>query len=221
MKKTICAEPEKRKIDWEAVESHYRCGVLSIREIGRQHGTSDTAIRKKARAEGWLRDLTGRVGELVRGALVRSPVRSLHARDGKVRTERELIETAAAIVVAVVREHRTQIASGQDIVQALMGQLMQAVGSRAALEAQATALSEEARQGQSHAALKQALSLASHAATLRDLSGALKNLIGLERQAFNVDAQAVPEAQAPVFELVGKKYELVRARLAERLGPAA
>ena len=220
MQKTTSAAPEKGRTDWEAVQSQYRTGVLSIREIARQHGTSDTAVRKKARAEGWLRDLTGRVGEQVRGALVRSPVRSLHARGSAVRTEREIVESAAAIVVAVVREHRTQIASGQDIVQALMDQLMQAVGGRAALEAKVDALSKDELQGQSRAALKQALSLASHAATVRDLSNAMKNLIGLERQAFSVDAQAVPEPQAPVLELVGKKYELVRARLAERLGPA-
>ena len=221
MQNTTSAASEKGRPDWEAIESHYRTGVLSIREIARQHGTSDTAVRKKARAEVWLRDLTGRVGEQVRGALVRSPVRSPHARVSAVRTEREIVEAAAAIVVAVVREHRRQIASGQGIVQALLDQLMQAVGSRAALEAAVDALSEDERQGQSRAALKQALSLASHAATLRDLSGAMKNLIGLERQAFNLDAQTVPEAQAPVLELVGVKYQLVRARLAERLGPAA
>ena len=98
---------------------------------------------------------------------------------------------------------------------------MQAIGSRATLEAEVDALGKDELQGQSRAALKQALSLANHAATLRDLSGALKNLVGLERQAFNLDAQTVPEAQAPVLELIGKRYELVRARLAERLGPAA
>lgn len=221
MHKHTNAEPEKGRTDWAAIQGQYRAGVLSIREIARQHGVTDTAIRKKARAEVWLRDLTGRVGEQVRCALVRSPVRSLHARDSKVRTEHQIIETAAATVVAVVREHRTQIASGQGIVQALMDQLMQAVGSRAALEVQVAALNENELLGQSRAALKQALSLASHAATVRDLSNAMKNLIGLERQAFNVDAQAVPEEQAPVLELVGKKYELVRARLAERLGPGA
>ena len=221
MKKTIRTEPEKAKTDWEAVENHYRTGVLSSREIGRQHGVTDTAIRKKARAEVWLRDLTGRVGEQVRGALVRSEVRSLHTREGQVQTERQIVESAAAVVVAVVRQHRRQIASGQDIVQSLLEQLMQAVGSRATLEAEVDALSKDELQGQSRAALKQALSLTSHAATVRDLSSAMKNLIGLERQAFSVDAQAVPEPQAPVLELVGKKYELVRARLAERLGPAA
>ena len=220
MKNTTSAEPEKGRADWEAIQNDYRTGVLSVREIARQHGTSDTAIRKKARAEVWLRDLTGRVGEQVRGALVRSPVRSLHARGSTVQTERQIVESAAAVVVAVVRQHRTQIASGQDIVQSLLEQLMQAVGSRATLEAEVDALSKDELQGQSRAALKQALSLASHAATVRDLSNAMKNLIGLERQAFNVDVQAVPEAQAPVLELVGQKYELVRARLAERLGSA-
>jgi hypothetical protein len=221
MQNTTSAEPEKGQPDWEAIQNHYRTGLLSIREIARQRGVTDTAIRKKARAEGWLRDLTGRVGEQVRGALVRSPVRTPHARGSTVRTEREIVETAAAIVVAVVREHRTQIASGQGIVQALMDQLMQAVGSRAALETEVDALSEEELQGQSRSALKQALSLASHAATLRDLSGAMKNLIGLERQAFNVDAQAVPEPVRHDIDAIDVKYRMLKAKMDERLGRVA
>lgn len=53
-------------LDWESIESEYRCGIKSIREIARDHGCSDKAIRKKASQEGWVRDLTARIRQKVR-----------------------------------------------------------------------------------------------------------------------------------------------------------
>lgn len=41
--------------DWEAIESAYRAGVLSLREIGAQYGVTEGAIRKRARKLEWVR----------------------------------------------------------------------------------------------------------------------------------------------------------------------
>jgi len=41
--------------DWEAIESAYRAGVMSLREIGAQYGVSEGAIRKKAKKLDWVR----------------------------------------------------------------------------------------------------------------------------------------------------------------------
>lgn len=38
----------RKAYDWEAIESLYRAGKLSIREIARQHGLTEAAIRKRA-----------------------------------------------------------------------------------------------------------------------------------------------------------------------------
>ncbi|EFM4225777.1 hypothetical protein IGC89_000205 [Escherichia coli] len=39
------------KPDWEAIETAYRAGVMSLREIASQHGISEGAIRKPLRFE--------------------------------------------------------------------------------------------------------------------------------------------------------------------------
>jgi hypothetical protein len=44
-----------KAIDWKSIERDFRAGVMSIREIAKWYGLSDTAIRKKAKAEGWER----------------------------------------------------------------------------------------------------------------------------------------------------------------------
>lgn len=41
--------------DWEAIESAYRAGVLSLREIGAQYGVTEGAIRKRAKKFDWVR----------------------------------------------------------------------------------------------------------------------------------------------------------------------
>lgn len=61
----------KPKIDWEAIEREYRAGQLSIREVARKHGVSDTAIRKEAKAKGWKRDLADKVRKAVREEVFR------------------------------------------------------------------------------------------------------------------------------------------------------
>ncbi len=44
-----------KTIDWQGVEKDYCAGVMGVREIARWYGISDTAVHKKARAEGWVR----------------------------------------------------------------------------------------------------------------------------------------------------------------------
>lgn len=43
------------KPDWEAIESAYRAGALSLREIGAQYGVTEGAIRKRAKKLDWVR----------------------------------------------------------------------------------------------------------------------------------------------------------------------
>lgn len=44
-----------KTIDWQGVEKDYCAGVMGVREIARWYGISDTAVHKKAKAEGWVR----------------------------------------------------------------------------------------------------------------------------------------------------------------------
>ncbi len=44
-----------KAIDWKSIERDYRAGVMSVREIAKWYGLSDTAIHKKAKADGWTR----------------------------------------------------------------------------------------------------------------------------------------------------------------------
>lgn len=169
--------------DWDAVHAEYRSGQLSNVLLGKKYGISEGAIRKRAKAEGWQKDLAGAVRERVREKLVREEVREPNVRDEVI------VETAASTGAEVVRRHRKDIAKGHGLVSMLFQQLESAAQDREDLEN----LVEEETKGDENGVrrnkLMKAISLPTHAAVLRDLSTSLKNFIPLERQAFNLDEQ--------------------------------
>ncbi len=104
--------------DWEAIESAYRAGSLSIRAIADKHSVSDTAIRKRATQNGWQRDLTEQVQKATRQKLVRKEVRNDGSRE-HVRTDEEIVNEAADEAASVVIEHRTDLARWRRIANKL------------------------------------------------------------------------------------------------------
>ncbi|MGO1147629.1 hypothetical protein [Klebsiella pneumoniae] len=51
------------KPDWEAIESAYRAGVLSLRDIGDKYGVTEGAIRKRAKKFDWVRKASTQVSK--------------------------------------------------------------------------------------------------------------------------------------------------------------
>lgn len=173
----------KSKIDWEGIEREYRAGQLSIRGIAKQYGVSDTAIRKRAKAEHWERDLTKKVQERVRSDLVRSEVRIPHAREvSPERLEDDIIEEAAKRGVEVIRSHRKDILKLRELSYKLMAEVEK--------NKEFTAL---VGKGEKATAVKVRMSTKEKSEVLRNISQALHRAIPLERQAFNLDATSGDE----------------------------
>lgn len=189
--------------DWEAIERAYRAGALSIRTIADRNGISDTAIRKKAKASGWVRDLSDQVRKEVRNKLVRGEV-----RDGQCANperDAEIVEEAAEEGATVVRSHRRDIRKASNLANLLMDDLLMTIQQRESIE---DAIEEETRDdsnGMRRANMLGAVSLPSNAKTLFQLSSAMKNLQVLERQAFNLDDK---EQSSDVDELSNLMDEL-------------
>lgn len=103
--------------DWEAIESAYRAGSLSIRAIAEKHGVSHTAINNRAGKEGWQRDLTQKVR-----AATQAKVSSKVSRDSfqnEVETEAQIVDQASDEAAAVVLAHREGLAAWRGITNKL------------------------------------------------------------------------------------------------------
>lgn len=50
-------EAPKPSPHWPTIEADYRAGVKSVRQIAREHGLTEAAVRKRSRRDAWVRDL--------------------------------------------------------------------------------------------------------------------------------------------------------------------
>jgi hypothetical protein len=102
--------------DWEAIERAYRAGSLSVRAIAENNSLTEGAVRKRAKKEGWTRDLANQVKTAARDKLVRSSVRTPSTQP---RTDAEIIEEASDQAASVVLAHRVGLAQWRSIADKL------------------------------------------------------------------------------------------------------
>jgi hypothetical protein len=200
---------EKKTPDWELAERLYRTGQLSNVQIGIQCGMTEAALRKRAKRDGWTKDLTAKVQEATKARLVREVVRGSNAQL-EPRTEREIVELAAENAAAVVRLHRRDLTKGQQLCALLFGQLQEAAENREELNeiaAEQALVDGQNGAGQRLANFRKAISLPTHAGVIRDLSTAMKNFQALERIAWNLNQQdeAPPDYEAELKRLAASK----------------
>lgn len=79
----------KSTFDWDRIELEYLAGEASVREIADRHEISEGAIRKRAKAEKWVRSVrTVRTVRTEPVAVTASPVEPVHVPDAAVIAER-------------------------------------------------------------------------------------------------------------------------------------
>ena len=175
--------------DWEKIELEYRAGILSIREIASNHGITDGAIRKKAKAQDWVRDIANKVK-----AKAESIVRDKEVRT-KVRTENKisecvLIKESASIVADVLLTHRDDILKLKEIKDRLAGEL------------EVMPIGDE--------------NLLTGVKALKDLTDITAKLIDKEREAYNIksvdklditSSDGSMTAKPTIIELVAPQFD--------------
>ncbi|MEQ5121285.1 hypothetical protein [Morganella morganii] len=177
-----------KRPDWEAIESAYRAGVMSLREIASQHDISEGAIRKRAKRDDWSRNLNAKIkarsDDMVRKQEVRSQVRSEIAL-----SERVLIEATAEVITNVRMEHRGDIRRARELANVLFDELSAECADVAALEKLGELMIEPDDNGRDklNELYHAIISLPERVKSAKALSETLKNLIGLERQAYGLD----------------------------------
>lgn len=176
---------KKPRADWDAVERAYRANLISIRAIAAEHGVSDTAIRKKAKELGWVQDLGARVQQEIRNKLIQDEVRETVRKDPVLQTE--IVAEAANTGVRIVRTHRADIRRAAETAGLLLEQLVQVAAGRQEIEQIIEDETKDDSSTQRRNQMLRAVSLPQHASTMLNLSAAIKNLVALERQAYNLD----------------------------------
>lgn len=176
------------KPDWEAIESAYRAGLMSIREIASQHGITHGAINKRAKRDGWERDLKAKI-KAKADALVSKREVSTQVSTEKALSERILIEANAEVIATVRMEHRGDIRRAREITNALFDELGAECADVESLRKLGAMMFEPDDNGRDrlNEIYQSIISMPERVKSVKALSDALKNLIGLERQAYDID----------------------------------
>ncbi len=95
--------------DWERIELDYRAGVKTLRQIAGEHGTTHTSIGKRAKRDGWERDLAAKIQAKADVLVSKSAVSKQVSTETKV-SERQVVEANAMAIndmrLAVIRPVR-------------------------------------------------------------------------------------------------------------------
>ncbi|MCM8203983.1 hypothetical protein M8U27_06780 [Enterobacter hormaechei] len=179
------------KPDWEAIESAYRAGVLSVRELAGKYGISHQAISKRAKKDGWERDLKAKVQAKADALVAKREVARQVATESTI-SERQLIEATAEVIATVRMEHRGDIRRARELTNTLFDELAGECGDVAALEMLGDLMRLEDDKGQDklNDLYHKIISLPSRVKSMKDLSDSLKTLIGLEREAYSIENKA-------------------------------
>ena len=189
--------PVKAPPDWERIELDYRAGIKTLRQIADEHGISHVAVAKRAKRDGWTRDLAGKIqakaDELVNKSLVTSAV----TVETKI-AEKAVIDANAQAVADIRLAHRHDIRRARTLTNALLNELEQQTdpNTLAMLQELGELLRREDDNGtdRRNDLYMKVISLSERSKTMKTLADSLRLVVDMERTAFGMDKDQVPAA---------------------------
>ena len=190
--------PSTKAVDWERIELDYRAGAMSLREIAANHpGTNHVAIARRAKTEGWTRDLSERIKAKAEDLVTRAAV-TADVTANRAVTEKQVVEANAQDQASVRLSHRKDIQRKRAIVASLMDEMEAQVGpENAALLAglgEVMRSPDENGQDKLNDLYRKIISLPERVKTAKTLAETLRITIDMERQAFGMDAKGADGA---------------------------
>ncbi|MEJ5903799.1 hypothetical protein V7V80_03790 [Pseudomonas kermanshahensis] len=182
-----------RHPDWEAIERAYRAGVLSVREIAAAHEVSHTAINKRAKRDGWGRDLKAKIKAKADALVSRREV-STEVSSKQAETEREIIELNAEVIANIRMAHRGDISRSRRLTNKLLDELESLTDEQGTIKELIDQLKDgDHEDGEAMADVlalaKKMSALPARTKTMKELAETLKTLVALERQAYDLDVK--------------------------------
>lgn len=182
---------ERKKIDWERIELDYRAGIKTLRQIADEHGISNPAIAKRAKKEGWERDLSAKIAKKAE-ILVSKEMVSREVSKEKMLTEQAIIDANANASATVQLRQRKDVARYQNLMNKLFEELETISGqdNADALEQLSVMIENEGLASEDALIqFKRISTLGSRVKVAKDLGDTICKLIPLERTIYKMDIE--------------------------------
>lgn len=179
----------KQAPNWAEIERDYRAGIKTLRAIADEHGITHGAINKRAKRDGWERDLSAKIQAQAEALVSRSAVSTEVSNEARI-SERKVVEANATAIKEVRLAHRKDIARARGIANNLLDELAEQTGpDAAALLAELGELlrkPDDKGQDKLNDIYQKVIALPARVKSMKDLSDTLRVLVGLEREAFGI-----------------------------------
>lgn len=187
------AQTEKAAPDWERIEADYRAGLLSVREIAASQGITHGAINKRAKRDGWERDLAAKIKAKADALVSKREVSSQVSTDTAA-TERVIVEANAEVIARIRLSHRGDIARSRSVAMSLLGELEVETDNVALFEELGEFLrgEDDKSADKRNDIYRRVISSVGRVDSMKKLADTLKVLIGLEREAYGLAEDAPP-----------------------------
>ncbi len=188
------AAPGPRSPDWERIELDYRAGIKTLRQIADENGITHGAINKRAKRDGWERDLTQKIQDKADALVSKAAVSSEVSTDTKAR-ERAVIDANAQAVADVRLGHRRDVHRARQLMNRLMDELEQqtdpaTLAKLQELAAAVVAPGEKPGRDRFGELIEAVISLPERSKTMKMMVEGLQKLVDMERQAYGIRDEA-------------------------------
>ncbi len=112
---------QRRRVDWDAVERDYRATQMTLRELGDKHGCDHAAIARKAKKDGWQRDLTSAVRIATNARVIEEVVTK--AVNNSQQDVTSTIAAAAEVNTRIIMKHRRKLSDLHELVEVAKAKL--------------------------------------------------------------------------------------------------
>lgn len=183
-------KPKRASIDWEAIEIHYRAGIRSLKDIGTEFGVSDAGIIKRAKRDGWERDLKAKI-QAKAAAKVSAALVSAEVSPQTKLTEAVRIEVESEVQARIELGHRRDIARSRTLAMKLLDELELDTDTLDGLKKLGELMFAPNENGvdKLNELYQKVISLPSRTKVMKDLSDTLKTLVALEREAYGIGSK--------------------------------
>lgn len=193
----------KPQPDWKAIELDYRAGIKTLREIADAHGITHGAINKRAKRDGWTRDLQAKIHAKADELVSKQVVSKTVSKEQRI-LERDFVEACADEIAAVRLTHKRGIARAWRIVDMLMQELEHQTDNIDLYEQLGELMYSPDDKGvdKLNEVYRKAMSLPSRSSTVKTLLEALKTAIGLEREALGITDRTPGSDDDPLSRII-------------------
>ena len=162
----MSGRPKVRTLPWSDIKADYRTGAYSNVALARLYDCAEAAIRRRAKAEGWSKDLLGKTREEARRKLV--------AEDQGI-SDDAAIAKGSDKMVHIVRQHQRQFSKLAELTELMTDHALKLARGKAPVIANALG----PRESLADAAVK--------------ISQAISRFVPLERKSHGIDDASAGE----------------------------